>query len=64
MNPLTRWQIGGAAGGGVDTDVPPLPVFGLNLAGQGTIELVGIAFTRSDEYAYDFGGNTDAVLLG
>ena len=45
LNPLTRWQIGGAAGGGVDADVPPLPVFGLNLAGQGTIDLVGIAFT-------------------
>jgi hypothetical protein len=45
LNPLTRWQIGGAAGGGVDSDVPPLPVFGLNLAGQGTIDLVGVSFT-------------------
>ena len=22
LNPLTRWQIGGASGGGVDADVP------------------------------------------
>lgn len=43
LNPVTRWQIGGA--GGVDSDVPPQPVFGLNLAGQGTIELVGVGFT-------------------
>jgi hypothetical protein len=45
MNPLTRWQIGGESGGGVDVDVPAIPVFGLNLAGQGTIELSGISFT-------------------
>ncbi|MBV8844426.1 MAG: hypothetical protein JO307_16585, partial [Bryobacterales bacterium] len=45
LNPVTRWQIGGGLGGGVDTDVPPLPVFGLNLAGQGSIELLGVAFT-------------------
>jgi hypothetical protein len=45
LNPMTRWQIGGASGGGVDVDVPATPVFGLNLAGQGTIELVGISFS-------------------
>lgn len=45
LNPLTSWQIGGAGSGGTDNDVPPLPVFGLNPAGQGTIELLGIAFT-------------------
>ncbi len=45
LNPLTRWQIGGAAGGGVDSDVPPAPVYGLNLAGQGTVDLVGVSFT-------------------
>ena len=28
-----------------DSGMPPAPMFGLNLAGQGTIELVGIAFT-------------------
>ena len=45
LNPLTRWQIGGAGDGGGDGDVPPAPVFGLNLAGQGSIELLGIGFT-------------------
>ncbi len=56
LNPLTRWQIGGAGGGGVDTDVPPQPIFGLNLAGQGTIDLVGIAFTSLI--------NTHTILAG
>ena len=45
LNPITPWQIGSGLGGGNDTDVPPLPVFGLNLAGQGTIELAGVGFT-------------------
>lgn len=45
LNPMTPWQIGGAAGGGVDSSVPPAPVFGLNLAGQGTVELIGVSFT-------------------
>ncbi len=45
LNPLTRWQIGGASGGGVDADVPAAPVYALNLAGQGTVDLVGIGFT-------------------
>ena len=44
LNPLTRWQIGGSAGG-VDTDTPPQPTFALNLTGQGTVQLAGIAFT-------------------
>jgi hypothetical protein len=43
LNPLTRWQI--ASGGGVDTGTPPLPVFGLNLPGLGTIDLVSVGFT-------------------
>ena len=45
LNPLTRWQIGGASGGGVDSDVPAAPVFGLSLAGQGTVDLIGLSFT-------------------
>jgi hypothetical protein len=45
LNPLTSWQIAGDAGGGVDSDVPPAPVYGLNLAGQGTVDLVGIGFS-------------------
>jgi hypothetical protein len=42
LNPLTRWQI--ASGGGVDTGAPPQPVFGLNLPGQGAIDLVSVGF--------------------
>ncbi len=45
LNPMTSWQIIGDAGGGVDTDIPPAPVFGLDLAGQGTVDLVGIGFS-------------------
>jgi hypothetical protein len=45
LNPLTSWQIVGDAGGGVDTGLPPLPVFGLDLVGQGTVDLVGIGFS-------------------
>jgi len=41
MSPLTRWTIGGAA---ADNDVPSIPVFGLNSAGQGLFEVAGIAF--------------------
>jgi hypothetical protein len=45
LNPLTRWQIGGEAGGGVDQDRPPKPVFGIDLGGQGNVVLGGIAFS-------------------
>jgi hypothetical protein len=44
LNPVTRWQIGGGPGG-IDTDTPPKPVFGLNPGGQGTVELVSVGFT-------------------
>jgi hypothetical protein len=43
LSPVTRWQIG--SGGGVDTDAPPAPVYGLNALGDGTLELAGIGFT-------------------
>jgi hypothetical protein len=42
LNPLTSWQLG--VGGGVDSGPAPLPVFGLNPGGQGTIELLGVSF--------------------
>jgi len=45
LNPLTRWQIGGGEGIEADADVPPLPIFGLDPGGQGTIELLGIGFS-------------------
>jgi hypothetical protein len=41
LSPLTRWTIGGAS---ADVDVPPIPVFGLNSAGQGMCEITGIGF--------------------
>ncbi len=63
LNPLTRWQIGGAAGGGVDADVPAAPVFGLNLAGQGIDRPGGDFVHRPYEYAHDFGGHAGTVLL-
>ncbi len=56
LNPFTRWQIGGASGGGVDADIPAMPVFGLDLAGQGSIDLVGIGFTDLT--------NTHTILAG
>jgi hypothetical protein len=56
LSPLTRWQIGGSAGSGGDSDVPPEPTFGITPAGQGTIELLGIGF---DELT-----NTRSVTAG
>ncbi len=43
LNPLTRWEV--ASGGGADTGTAPAPVFGLAVAGQGNVELVGVGFT-------------------
>jgi hypothetical protein len=40
---ITRWRLGGAGGGG-DADVPPMPVFGLQAAGQGSLNVVGVGF--------------------
>lgn len=45
LNPVTRWQIGGAEGLGVDQNTPPAPTFGLSLPGQGSLELAAIGFT-------------------
>ncbi|MEZ5353025.1 MAG: phage tail protein [Bryobacteraceae bacterium] len=44
-SPITRWQIGGSSGSGLDVDVPPIPMFGLQRTGQGGIELNGVSFT-------------------
>jgi len=54
MSPLTRWTIGGAAG---DMDVPPAPIFGLNAAGRGTCEVVGIGFSDLDNTRTITGGS-------
>lgn len=40
---ITRWRLGGAGASG-DTDVPPMPVFGLQPAGQGSLNVVGVGF--------------------
>lgn len=54
LSPVTRWQIGSA--GGVDMDAPPVPVFGLNPLGDGTLELAGIGFTSfSNTYGISAG---------
>jgi hypothetical protein len=45
LSPLRRWTIGGAQGSELDSDVPPAPVFGLNVPGDGTVEVAGIGFT-------------------
>ena len=45
LSPVTRWTIGGGPGGALDLDVPPAPVFGLSLNGQGTVALVGLGFS-------------------
>ena len=37
-------MIGGRGSGGGDTNIPPEPVFGLYSNGQGTVEVMGIAF--------------------
>ncbi len=44
LNPLTDWQIGSGGVISVDYDVAPLPLFGLGLAGQGSVDLLGISF--------------------
>ena len=54
LNPLTRWQID--SGGGADTGLPPAPVFGLNLAGQGTVDLTDVGFTTLT--------NTHSIIAG
>ncbi|HYP14617.1 MAG TPA: phage tail protein [Bryobacteraceae bacterium] len=41
VSPLTRHQLGGA---GADTDVPPLPIFGLRSTGRGMLEVSSIGF--------------------
>ncbi|HUA18320.1 MAG TPA: phage tail protein [Bryobacteraceae bacterium] len=48
LSPLTRWRISGNVGNNLDSDVAGQPTFGLYLAGQGTVDLVGIGFTSLD----------------
>lgn len=46
LSTVTRWTIGGAGTGALDSDIPPKPVFGLGLSelSGGTLELSGVGF--------------------
>ena len=44
LAPLTRWLIGGSAGGGLDIDVAPEPFFGLSTSGAGSVDVLSIGF--------------------
>ncbi|MDP2996228.1 MAG: phage tail protein [Bryobacterales bacterium] len=44
LSPFSRWRITGGAGASLDTEVAGMPVFALYAAGQGGLELVGVAF--------------------
>jgi hypothetical protein len=48
LSPVTRWRIGGAAAEGGDSDVPGPPSYGLTAPGNGTVELVNVAFESLD----------------
>ena len=48
LSPVTRWRIGGAAAEGGDSDVPGPPSYGLIAPGNGTVELVNVAFESLD----------------
>ena len=45
LSPLTPWTIGGSVGPGGDLDVPGIPAFGLNVVGQGNVDITGVGFT-------------------
>jgi len=48
LSTVTRWQIGGS--GGIDSQVPPAPYFGLGAGtAGGTIELSGVSFADLDD---------------
>ena len=48
LSPLTRWTIGESGGLGADSDVPPAPVFGLQVApsAPGALELAAPGFAK------------------
>jgi Putative phage tail protein len=56
LAPITRWQLGGGSGSGVDVDVPPAPLFGIQALGQGTVELAGVAFQALENTRSIFAG--------
>ena len=54
--PLTRWRIIGAAGLLLDVDVPPKPVFAMQVKGDGTVDLLSVGFATFD--------NTRSIAAG
>ncbi len=56
LAPVTRWQLGGGSGSGVDIDVPPAPLFGIQALGQGTVELTAVAFQSLENTRSIFAG--------
>jgi len=44
LSPFSRWRITGGAGASLDLEVAGMPVFSLYAAGQGSLELVAVAF--------------------
>lgn len=46
LSPVTRWRVGGAAGGeGLDASEPGEPVFGLFASGDGSLEVLSVGFS-------------------
>jgi hypothetical protein len=54
--PMTRWRLVGAAGMLLDMDVPPKPVFAMQVKGDGTIDLLSVGFPTFD--------NTRSIAAG
>jgi hypothetical protein len=54
--PMTRWRILGAAGLALDLDVPPKPVYAMQVRGNGTIDLLSVGFPTFD--------NTRSIAAG
>jgi hypothetical protein len=45
LSPLTRYQLEGGSGSGIDQDAPGPPLFALNPTSRGTVELAAVGFT-------------------
>ncbi|HUQ95638.1 MAG TPA: phage tail protein [Bryobacteraceae bacterium] len=46
LSPVSRWYITGDGGSVTDLAPPPIPLFGLTLGRQGTVELTGVSFAQ------------------
>lgn len=54
--PVTRWRIVGAAGQALDVEAPPEPEFAMQVRGDGTVDLLNLAFATLD--------NTRSIAAG